>query len=124
MDDAEALEVARTLNEDRRHLSVEQRRPMVVELRQAGHTYRAIGAVLGVNETVALRDARGWQKKPPVDAAVAGVGCPTPERVTGLDGKSYPAQKRKPAEPWGPFPPGYRPKPPAALDSTITKEED
>lgn len=42
-------EIARTLNEDRRQLTPEQRRPVVKALREEGHSIRAIAGALGVN---------------------------------------------------------------------------
>jgi len=41
---AEAAEIQRTLNADRRQLTEEQRRQVAANLRQEGHSYRAIGA--------------------------------------------------------------------------------
>lgn len=82
-DDDEARELARTLNADRRHLTVEQRRDMVAHLREQGHSYRAIGEALGVSHEQARKDS-------------AGVNNLTPETVTGQDGKRYPATKPKP----------------------------
>ena len=84
-DEDEAREIARTLNADRRHLTVEQRRPVVAALREEGHSVRAIAGALGVNRGSVEKDLRG-------------VTVVTPDRIEGQDGKSYPATKPK-AEP-------------------------
>lgn len=98
-DDDEARELARTLNSDRRHLTTDQRRDMVAHLRELGHSYRAIGAALGIGKTTAMRDASGVPDGTP-DRDVAGVAPETPDRsantparVVGADGKSYPARR-------------------------------
>ena len=80
--DTEALEIARTLNTDRRHLTPEQRRPVVIALREEGHSYRAIGNALGVSEKTAWKDIEASPVTPV-----------TPGRSTGLDGKTYPASR-------------------------------
>ena len=80
-DDDEARELARTLNADRRHLTADQRRDMVAHLRGQGHSYRAIGATLGVGEATARRDS------------TASGDAVQPVRVVGLDGKSRPATR-------------------------------
>lgn len=46
--DADADEIQRSLNADRRQLSEEQRRDVVATLRQDGHSHRAIGGALGI----------------------------------------------------------------------------
>ena len=80
-DDDEAREIARTLNADRRHLSVEQRREMVVALREEGHSLRAIAGAVGASHVQVKRDL----------ATVTQVTVP--DRVVGLDGKSRPARR-------------------------------
>ena len=78
--DADAEELARTLNLDRRHLEVDQRRELVAHLRLEGHSYRAIGEALNVDPKTAWSDAqRGVEDS-----------TPEPERIVGRDGKSYP----------------------------------
>lgn len=77
--DADAEELARTLNMDRRHLEPEQRRELVAHLRGEGYSYRAIGEALNVGLGTVHRDAAGVPS-----------GTPQPERVVGRDGKSYP----------------------------------
>jgi transposase len=51
-------------------------------LRQAGLTYREIGAVLGVHATTAMRLVQQWQTEVP------------PLVIKGLDGKAYPQRKQ------------------------------
>ena len=48
--DEERLEIARTLNADRRQLTEEQRRAVAVDLRRDGHSERAIAGALGVSQ--------------------------------------------------------------------------
>ena len=88
-DDDEAREIARTLNTDRRHLTEEQRRPVAVELRQQGHSYRAIGGALGVSHTQARKDVEAAQLE-------SGFQLEQPDRVKGLDGKERPAARPTP----------------------------
>lgn len=86
-DEDEAREIARTLNEDRRMLTREQRLPVVKALREEGHSQRAISRALGV----ALSTVQDDEKK-------AGDRGRSPARVTGLDGKSYPATREQQSE--------------------------
>lgn len=79
-DDAEALEIARTLNEDRRAMPKDERLEVVKALREGGHTTRAIAGALGVSQSTVMND-------------LAGEHSCSPVAVTGLDGKSYPARK-------------------------------
>lgn len=80
-DDGEAREIARTLNADRRQLTVEQRREVVSVLREQGHSLRAIGGAVGVTKSQVERD-------------LAGVPDGTPAAETiGRDGKRYPARR-------------------------------
>lgn len=71
-------EIARTLNTDRRHLTVEQRQQLVVDLRAQGFSTRAIAGAVGVGSTTVHRD-------------LASVPDGTVElaTVTGLNGKTY-----------------------------------
>ena len=80
--DDNARELARTLNSDRRHLTTDQRREMVAQLRADGHSYRAIGRAIGVDEKTVRNDLSG-----------AEWSAPELARVVGADGKSYPARK-------------------------------
>lgn len=78
-------EIARTLNLDRRHLDPEQRRQMVTELRQQGHSLRAIAGAVGAS-------------KSQVDRDLATVPRGTvPDKVKGLDGKTRPGIRAQPA---------------------------
>lgn len=83
--DEERQEIARTLNADRRQLSEEQRRQVVVELRQRGHSERAIAGALGVNQSTVHRDIQ----KAEIDAPASI----QPERVARQGGGSYPARR-------------------------------
>lgn len=74
--DEEAHEIARTLNEDRRHMPREKRREVVADLRSQGHSLRAIAGAVGVSEAQVHKDLRG-------------VNWLTPEKTTGLDGKRH-----------------------------------
>lgn len=85
-DDDEAIEMARTLNMDRRHLSPDDRRRMAEALRVDGHSLRAIAGALGVSAPTIRSDL----------AAVKSFTAA--ERVVGLDGKSYPARRAEPDE--------------------------
>lgn len=86
-DGAEAAEIQRTLNADRRQLTEEQRRQVVATLRQEGrHSERAIAGALGVSQPTVHRDLTresGDSRESPDH----------PERSVGLDGKSYPARR-------------------------------
>lgn len=72
--------LAESLNEDRRQLTVEERRERALKLRQQGKSYRQIGEALKVDPATAMRDVKA-----------SGVATPTPATVTGKDGKAYPA---------------------------------
>lgn len=98
-DDEEAREYVRTLNADRRHLTPEQRREVVATLREEGHSLRAIAGAVGVSHQQVARDVAGVTDVTPeplpqaegqeaVPAATEAVA-----RVTGQDGKSYPARR-------------------------------
>ncbi|WFF07229.1 helix-turn-helix domain-containing protein [Micromonospora sp. WMMD1076] len=73
---------------ERLRLPVEHRQRAVAELRLAGMAQRAIGAVLGVDQSTVQRDlARG-------DASAS------PAVVRGADGKAYAPTRPAPAAPW------------------------
>ena len=85
-DEDEAREIARTLNEERRAMPKEERLPVVVALREEGHSLRAIAGAVGISEGQVRKDLAG------------GAYQYAPETTKGLDGKSYPA-RRKPKLP-------------------------
>lgn len=94
MGDAQARDLAVTLNADRRHLTVEEQQAArerrvkrVAAAREQGESLRSIAAAEGVSLTQVQRDI----------SEAAGVPGGTPERVEGSDGKSYPARTRRPA---------------------------
>ncbi|ASU81540.1 hypothetical protein CDO52_00915 [Nocardiopsis gilva YIM 90087] len=94
-DDDEAREIARTLNSDRRHLTEEQRRAVVADLRREGHSVRAIAGALGVGKSTVADDM----------AQLSGAGqLEQPNRVKSLDGKSRPASRPAPSPEPGPAP--------------------
>lgn len=125
--DDHALALAHTLNADRRQLPTEQRREVVADLREQGHSERAIAGAVGVARATVRRDLgqvglpgptdepeqvdRGIHLAGPEETSPIGDTEPAPtpmraapERVKGTDGKSYPATKPKPeadpAEEW------------------------
>ncbi len=81
---ADPVEVARTLNVDRRHLSVDQRRSMVADLRQQGHSLRGIAGVVGVSEGQVRKDIAAEELRTGTQL--------TPDNVVGIDGKSRSAK--------------------------------
>lgn len=91
----EAREIARTLNADRRHLTPEQRRENVAELRREGFSERAIAGALGVSQATVHRD---------IERTTDSGESVQPERVRSLDGKSRPATRPTP-------PPAPEPRP-------------
>lgn len=79
------------LNLDRRHLNKEQRDELVARLRADGWSLRRIAEKLNVGLGTAERAAAGVPSGTPGEAPE-----PTPEapsKVTGSDGKSYPARR-------------------------------
>ena len=102
----QALELAETLNMDRRHLDRDTRATLAVSLREQGHSLRAIAGALGVHHSTVSEDLSaedvplsddptvGTDDEPPVGTIV-----PEPQRVVGLDGRSQPATRRGP---WSP----------------------
>jgi hypothetical protein len=78
----EKVELAHSLNENRRQLTADDRKALSLLLRQGGMSYRAIGQRLGVHHDT-VRD----------DIVKATVGNPTlqPDRIIGRDGKLRPA---------------------------------
>jgi hypothetical protein len=78
---------SKRLVDDRRMLSREQRLPVVVALREQGHSNVAIGKALGVSEGTVRSDLQSEQVRSATNVE--------PERVTGLDGKTYPARQQR-----------------------------
>ena len=64
-------------------LNREQRLPVVVALREEGHSTRAIAGALGVSKSLVHKDLKR-------DVSTGGH---VPAETTGLDGKTYPASK-------------------------------
>lgn len=84
---------ARAVNALRRHLTIDQRRDQVVQMRHEGRSVRAIAQTLGIPKSTVSRDI----------AEVSQVGH-LPETVRGEDGKSYAATRpQPPVEPVGEF---------------------
>jgi len=81
-DDTEALEIARTLNEDRRAMPREQRLEVVAALKQEGHTNVAIAGVVGVSDVQVGHDLESMSKDFDI-----------PETVIRKNGRPYPARK-------------------------------
>lgn len=87
-DDDEAREIARTLNEDRRHLTRELRQEVVAALSEQGHSTRAIAGTVKAAHSTVVRDL-----------AKSGGAIGTPDgKVTGRDGKRYPAKATEPVD--------------------------
>jgi len=90
-DEAEALELARTLNLDRRHMSPVARRQLIVALAQNGHSATAIAGAVGVSDDTVHRDLAEADVQVSHDAKPV----PLPEKVTGTDGKQQPRKKKR-----------------------------
>lgn len=84
-DEDEARSIAATLNTDRRQLDAERRRKVVADLRQKGHSLRAIGDALGVSKDTVANDV--------AEAELSSGRQLTPDRTIGKDGKSRPAKR-------------------------------
>ena len=102
----QALELAETLNMDRRHLDRETRSTLARSLREQGHSLRAIAGALGASKSQLARDldedvplshdgtvATGDQEAEDTETPSE------PQRVVGMDGRSQPATRRGP---WSP----------------------
>lgn len=90
--DAEALELARTLNADRRHLNAEARAQVARSLREKGHSLRAIAGALGVDKRTVGRDLDETQVQLGHDAPVDNESVED-DRAFGQDGKSRPSKR-------------------------------
>ncbi len=80
----EKQQLAIDLNLHRRHLSKEQRKEWSEKLKQQGFSNRIIADKLGVSEPTVRRD---------VKSGASNDAPQSPEKVTGKDGKQYPAKK-------------------------------
>ena len=83
--DAHARAITCTLNTDRRHLTLEQRRELVAALRADGHSERAIAGALQVPKTTVHRD---------IEHLVQVDQLRQPAQVTGIDGKSRKSERK------------------------------
>lgn len=82
-DSAEARDLRLSLNADRRQLTVDQRRALVGDLREQGHSTRAIAGALGTSKSTVQRDVAG----------LSHLGqLAEPDTVRGLDGRERPAR--------------------------------
>ncbi len=82
LSEEEKVEHILSLNLDRRHLDKEQRREVVMRLRQDGWSLRRIGEKLGIGKSTVERDIK--------ERGVPN-GTGEPGTVQGVDGKTYPA---------------------------------
>lgn len=85
--DEHARALAATLNADRRQLPPDVRRRVVAQLRDDGHSTRAIAEAVGVDQSTVVRDDH-TQADTDAPASVSA-----PEVVQGRDGKTHPAKK-------------------------------
>lgn len=89
--DDDREEHAAKINSQRRDISTDDRKRLALRWRERGWSYRRIGSALGVDEST----VRYWLPK---EDTGAGIPAPDqPERVVGMDGKSYAATKPRPA---------------------------
>ena len=100
---ANPQEVARTLNLDRRHLTVEERLTLTAELRAKGTSIRGIAKATGISKTQVSRDIEQVSPTGHVnpDGSPDGpvlLNIDTSSTVTGTDGKTYKASKPKKAK--------------------------
>lgn len=79
----EKRQLAIDLNLHRRHLTKEQRREWSIKLREDGNSTRQIAEKLGTSQRTVSRDI------------ASGEAIASPQKVTGKDGKQYPAKKKK-----------------------------
>jgi transposase len=108
-DDDEARALSVMFNLGRRHLAPERRRELVSGFREQGLSLRAIAERVGVSEGTVRNDLRpqvrsGYAPESERPDGPAPEPAPGSERVTGRDGKSYPAERpakrRVSAPPW------------------------
>lgn len=79
-DEDDARAIAASLNTDRRHMTIDQRREIVAHLREQGHSLRAIAGAVGAS----LGSVRN-------DLETTVLTSTVPDRVIGRDGKSRPS---------------------------------
>jgi len=79
--DDDARAIAATLNTDRRHMDIDQRRAIVAHLREQGHSLRAIAGAVGVDPKTVSKDLSI------VDPSTM------PETIRTSDGRTYPATR-------------------------------
>ena len=83
MSEDEKIEHVLSLNLNRRHLNDGQMKELISELRIKGYSIRKIADMTAIPQTTVYRKLQG-------------VPNGTPDHVEGADGKTYPAQQRKP----------------------------
>jgi transposase-like protein len=83
-DAEEAREVRRTLNADRRHLTEKQRQALVGDLREDGHSVRAIAGALGTSKSTVQRDVDRLSRAGQLNGS---------DTVRGLDGRERPSTR-------------------------------
>ena len=108
---ADPQEVACTLNLDRRHLTVEQRRSLVADLRERGTSIRAIATATGEPKSTVADDVKQLSDTGQLKA---------PAKVKGLDGKTRTAKPKKP--PKRPEPPKVKAARPKKAPAKLTPE--
>lgn len=82
------------------HISLprDDRRAAVAQLRESGMSTRAIAAATGASHMTVARDLSGVTNETPADPATSDdAEIVEPARVVGVDGKSYPLPRPKPA---------------------------
>ena len=103
----EAAAAADSWNLHRRHLTAEFRRERVAAMRAQGMSLRKIAAAVGVHHTTVIEDLKSGGGFPPPPPAPAPPSTPAPvappppppapppapPKVTGRDGKQYPATR-------------------------------
>ncbi len=78
--DEDAAELAVSLNVDRRHMGIDQRREIVAHLRSEGHSLRAIAGAVGVSQVTVRND-------------LIVNPLTMPDRINTSDGRTYPATR-------------------------------
>jgi hypothetical protein len=104
----EARDLAKLLNDDRRHMGRDERRDWVAKLRAQGLSTRAIADAVGAAQSTVCDDLKsGERNRSPVmpQQVLPPRPIPQPEskpapvvkedtpKVTGIDGKKYPAKR-------------------------------